>query len=335
MTAPFQGKRVLDLSAFAKQKPHAIATAMASKILASLGAEVHRPLPPQGDPFDDWGPFLPDGQSALARFLLVGRTDSAAIAWQNDANFDAAIGDTACVMNIQARFRLRISVFGTGEDPPMTELGLLALSGVLDAVRAKDGTPYRLAGHQAAYAAGLAAFTTVAAGLRSRCVDLADVSLFDVNCWLNWKAAATVVLFGSAAAQRDREQRSDWRTMQARDGYVALVYMNKDWPALRDLIGDPRLLEPRFATQKSRGEHMQDLNMIMSEWFAQRTRSEITAAAQARRIPIGPVLSPSELLQNPQYKARRFMMPDGTPRIPILWDGVAEPWKTAEGALNG
>ena len=100
-------------------------------------------------------------------------------------------------------------------------------------------------------------------------------------------------------------------------------------------LGDPRLGEPRFATQKSRGEHMPDLNMIMSEWFAQRTRSEITAAAQARRIPIGPVLSPSELLQNPQYKARRFMMPDGTPRIPILWDGVAEPWKTAEGALNG
>jgi crotonobetainyl-CoA:carnitine CoA-transferase CaiB-like acyl-CoA transferase len=264
----------------------------------------------------------------------VGRTESAAITWQNDANFDAAIGDTASIMDVQARFRLRLSVFGPGEDPPMSELELLALSGVLDAVRAKDGTPYRLAGHQAAYAAGLAAFTTVAAGLRSGRMDLADVSLFDVNCWLNWKAAATVVLFGSAAAERDREQRSDWRTMQARDGYVALVYMNKDWPALRDLIGDPRLLEPRFTTQKSRGEHMQDLNMIMSEWFAQKTRAEITAAAQARRIPIGPVLSPSELLQNPQYMARRFIMPDGMPRIPILWDGVAEPWKTVEGASN-
>ncbi|MBR0663243.1 hypothetical protein GXW71_02630 [Roseomonas hellenica] len=321
MTAPFAGKRVLDLSGFAPQRPHALAIAMAGKLAAQFGATVIRPLPPGGDSLAALPPLLPDGSSALARFLLAGRTGG-----DTGGAFDAAIGDAAAVMAADAALRVRISVFGPGEDPPMSELGLLALSGILAAVHPEGEAPHRLGGHQAAYAAGLAGFTAMAAGLRAGMRDIADISLFDTACWLNWKAAATVVLLGAAAAAKDKEGRGGWHTMRAKDGHVALVYMAKDWPPLRDLIGDPSLAEPRFATQRARGENMAALNAVMAPWFAARTRAEITAAAQAKRIPIGPVLSPRELLADRQHAARGFIGPEGTPRLPIRIDGAAPQW---------
>ena len=58
-----------------------------------------------------------------------------------------------------------------------------------------------------------------------------------------------------------------------------------------------------------------------------RSRAEITAAAQARRIPIGPVLSPAELLADRQYAARHFLAGDGTPRLPLLVDGARPDWR--------
>lgn len=311
MTAPFAGRRILDLSARAAQLPHALALAMAGRLLSDLGAIVSRPDAP-GDLLRALPPLLPDGSSAAARFLLRGRRDE-------HGPFDAALGDTPSLDAAEAPIRLRISTFGPGEDPPTTETALQALSGMLAAT---GGHP--LGGHQPAYAAGLAGFTALAALLRAGRPETADVSLFDTCCWLNWKAAATVLLLGSSAGTRD-----EWHTMPAKDGHVALVYMAKDWPALRDLIGDARLLEPRFATQSGRSAALGEMDAIMAPWFAARTRAEITAAAQARRVPIGPVLSPRELLQDRQHRARGFLAADGTPRLPLLWDGAAPGWRVA------
>ncbi len=314
MSAPFAGTRVLDLSAHAAQLPHALAVAMAGRLLADLGATVVRPDAP-GDPLRALPPLLPDGASATARFLLRGRV-------AGDGPFAAAMGDAAALEGTDAPIRLRVSTFGPGEDPPTSEARLMALSGMLAAT---GGHP--LGGHQPSYATGLAGFTALAALLRAGRPEVADVSLFDTCCWLNWKAAASVLLLGSAAGTRD-----EWHTLPAADGHVALVYMAKDWPALRDLVGDPRLHEPRFATQASRGAHLAELDSVLAPWFAGRTRAEITAAAQARRIPIGPVLSPRELLADRQHRARGFLAPDGMPRLPLLWDGAAAPWSAADAA---
>ena len=58
-------------------------------------------------------------------------------------------------------------VFGPEEDePPVTELGLAALAGLLGIVgEPMPAPPSRLAGHQVAYSAGLAACTALLAAL--------------------------------------------------------------------------------------------------------------------------------------------------------------------------
>ncbi|MBL6456114.1 CoA transferase [Belnapia sp. T6] len=317
MVAPLAGKRVLDLGAFCAQRPHGLAAAMAARLCAAYGAEVVRPLPAGGEPLATQPPLLPGGGSALDRFLNAGKRRG-----PTSGRFDMAIGDSGA-LEAQADavpIRARISVFGPGDDPPMSELGLLALSGLLGIVGEAGGPPARLAGHQVAYAAGLAACTGLLAALRAGGEEVVDVSLFDVTAWLNWKVAAGVLVLGAAPTRGNA--RNNWHTMPASDGHVALVFQDKDWPALRNMLGDERLQAPRFATAAGRAEHRPEFLSVITPWFTARSRAEITAAAQARRIPIGPVLAPVELLRDPQNQARGFLAPDGTPGLPLSWNGA-------------
>jgi len=321
MAAPLSGKRVLDLGALCAQRPHALAASMAARLCAAYGADVVRPLPECGEPFAAYPPLLPEGGSALDRFLNLGkRRGSGAGA------FHAAIGDSASLAahGRGVPVRVRFSVFGPGEDPPMSELGLLALSGLLGIVGDAEGPPARLAGHQPAYAAGLAACTGLLAALLGGGGEVVEVSLFDVAAWLNWKVAAGALMSGSVPARGG----GDWDVIAVEDGHVALVYQDRDWPALCDLVGDPRLRAEAFATRARRIKNRASLMAILRTWFAPRTRAEVTAAAQARRIPIGPVMWPVELLADPQYQTRSFLAPDGMPALPIRLDGerlVQEP----------
>ena len=327
MPAPLTGRRVLDLGAVCSQRPHALAVSMAAKLCCIYGAQTYRPLPPLGEPLAHQSPLLPDGRSALDIFLNAGKGGASA-----SGPFDAAIGDTeALARHAEAvPIRIRISVFGPGDDPPMTELGLLALSGLLGVVgEAVPAPPARLAGHQAAYAAGLAACTGLLAAVLAGRAEVVDVSLLDVTAWLNWKVAADTMATGHAPARGDLT--ANWFTVRTSDGHVALVYQDRDWPRLRDLIDDPRLLDPRFATEPARGANRAALLEIVAPWFAARTRAEITRAAQERRVPIGPVLPPAELLTDPQYRARGFLAADGVPLLPVGWDGRRLDGEAADG----
>lgn len=327
MVAPLAGRRVLDLGALCAQRPHGLAASLAARLCASYGAEVVRPVPEGGEPLAQAAPLLPGGGSALDRFLNLGKRPGEAT-----GRFDVAIGDSETLAAHAAGVpvKARISVFGPGEDPPMSELGLLALSGLLGIVGEPEGPPARLAGHQAAYAAGLAACTGVLAALRAGGEEIVDVSLLDVATWLNWKVAAGVMVLGSSPVRGG--DRADWYTVPAKDGYVALVYQEKDWPGLRSVVDDPRLHDERFGTAAGRRKHRAEFLEILGPWFAARTRAEVTAAAQSRRVPVGPVKWPAELLDDAQNKARGFIGPDGMPAVPIGWNGSRVTSEAADAA---
>ena len=310
---PLAGKRILDLSAQCAQQPHALAAAMAGKLCALYGAEVVRPDGPMIDPTQPLGRFLDAGknQATGANFdAAIGPVFDAAIG----SIFDAAIGDA----NVAgAPILLRFSVFGPGQDPAMSELGLLALSGLLGIVGESHRPPAALAGHQPAYAAGLAGCTALLAALHAGGPETVDISLFDVTCWLNWKVAAAMMVMGEVPTRGG--SRADWFTLPASDGHIALVYMEKDYPALRDMLA---IEDPRFETRAGRLTHRAEFEALIRPWFAARTRENITREAQSRRIPIGPVRTPAELLADPQYAARGFVGPGGMPAMPFRANGV-------------
>ena len=131
------------------------------------------------------------------------------------------------------------------------------------------------------------------------------VSLAEVMQWVNWKAASGAAAPGTSPGREGRN--SEFQVVPCADGYVAVVYTVTQWPALRTLIGDPRLQDERFNTRAGRRQHIGELYSILTPWFQGKTRAEIQSAAQAKGVPFGPIFSPAELLETEQYVARGFL----------------------------
>jgi hypothetical protein len=117
MPAPLAGKCILDLGALCRQRPHALAVSMAAKLCVDYGARVVRVVPAGGDPLAAAAPLLPDGRSALDLFLNAGKERAAGA-----MPCDAVIGDAAALAAYAAPVQVRLSVFGAGEDPDVSEL---------------------------------------------------------------------------------------------------------------------------------------------------------------------------------------------------------------------
>lgn len=327
MSGPFQGVRIIEVADGAAPLHVRLAVAMAGKIASELGADVTVLEPSGGDPIRRLSPFLPgpDRRSALCEFLNGAKT---VLALDDPARAEGMMRRADAVL-VDASVRLPgdvtavvVSTFGPGEpelQEAASELTIMAMTGVLHLVGKQAGEPIRLPGHQPAYAAGLAAFLALSAALLASGPMVADVCMLDALLWVNWKILSEQVPSPSA----DQAVR-EWQTVPARDGHIALVYMDRDWPALVELVADSRLREPRFATRPSRLENLDALMDVLRPWFAVRRKAEVYREAQQRKIPLGPVWTISDLLRDVQFLERDFLATTSAgvmPRLPVMWNG--------------
>lgn len=319
-----------------------LATSLAAKIAADLGAAVLKIEPPGGDPVRRAPPHLPQGESALFQFLntskrslvldLSGDAGRNALAKLLDKADAVLFEEPASIAKLARSGRatpIEIAAFPlemNASARPVSEFTILALGGLLHMVGEPERKPLRLGGHQASYAAGLTAFTGLTAALAARdaghTAPTVRVSLAEVMQWVNWKAASGAEASGTSPGREGKN--SEFQILPCRDGHVAVVYTATQWPATRALIGDPRLADAKFNTRAGRRQHIGELYDALTQWFADKTRAEIQALAQARGVPFGPVFSPAELLETKQYVARGFLAKVGTlrmPQLPVQWNG--------------
>ena len=92
------------------------------------------------------------------------------------------------------------------------------------------------------------------------------------------------------------------------DGWIT-VAVNGD-PLFRRvarLIGAPEWLDdPRFASDKARGDNGEIVSARVGAWVAERTSSEAIAAFEAARVPAGPVNTPRQALDDAHVRAGDF-----------------------------
>ena len=205
---------VLEVNDAGVPLPLRLATSLAGKIAADLGADVLKIEPRGGDPVRKAAPKLPpngqgSGGSALFQFLNTSKRslvldltkqESRAILSELLAKADACLfeepASVAPLIKASQATPIEIAPFPLEMDArrPFSELTLLAFSGLLHMVGEPDRKPLKLGGHQASYAAGLTAFTGLAAALAARDAGrpapAVRVSLAEVLQWVNWKAAS-------------------------------------------------------------------------------------------------------------------------------------------------
>lgn len=298
-----------------------LAGGLAGRIAADLGARVMVLEGPAGDPlrrqagsvFAFLGAgkrYLPAAEASAGKLLQVA--DAAIL----DAGPDHPRDALPPIVALLSPFGAEV------EAAPASEFTLMALGGLLDLVGDPDREPLKLAGHQAAYAAGLAAFTGIAAALcRPQSRETVRVNVLDAMVWLNWKSLPMTAAPPPTRTGADAE----WQVLRCADGWVALVYQEPDWPTLRDFVDDPRLSAPEFASRAGRLQRIGEVARIIEARFLTLTRRELHDIALERRLPLGPVWSPREVRMETQSVARHFPSApgeDGTvPRLPVLWGG--------------
>lgn len=95
---------------------------------------------------------------------------------------------------------------------------------------------------------------------------------------------------------------------KAKDGWIT-VAVNGD-PLFRraaKLIGASEWLEdPRFASDKARGDNGEIISKRVGDWVAQRTSAEAIAAFESARVPAGPVYRPRQALDDPHIAGGDF-----------------------------
>lgn len=315
MVLPLSGLSVLE--AVAPTSPPALhaAAALCGRVAADLGARVTRWLPP--DDTTAPHPFLDIGKQALR-----GPLDTLLPRLLADA--DAAVIDSALAASGQARQATASLSMTADGDTQQSEFTIEALSGLLDIVGAPDRSPLRLGGHQTAYAAGLAAFTGLLAGLSAPMPLRVAVTMLDTAVWLNWKGLAMSHLNGKAPHRAGA--LAEWPVLACADGHIALVHRPQEWERMLAAFPDPALQAAAFRTAADRRANRAALNAILARNVAPLTRTALHALALRHKLPFGVVLSPDELREDRQMLARHFFRPPGTegaglPRLPVLWNG--------------
>lgn len=321
---PLAGLRVVECFGRGSEDPSRAAVSFAGLLAAMAGAEVIRVEPKGGDPMKKWPPS-DSGGSVLYAFLtrekrivdVVPRDESAFLISDDPEEISHWPSDR--VVSIQ-------SLPNSGSDVA-SELTLMARAGLLDIFGSETVPPQPLPGHQIAYLGGLAAFNALLTGhltARNGVVEQSKVVLLDVALWVNWKHYL-------AGWQQDERsgllRKEDWTTLRCRDGYIALTFQDKDMASLARLTGDKYFLSPELGTRAGRAAHVETINSALEGWLQNFTRADISSLARKLRLPVGPVLSPREVLEDLHLETRSFFRAcKGNrkfPRLPVLWNGVA------------
>jgi len=98
---------------------------------------------------------------------------------------------------------------------------------------------------------------------------------------------------------------------KTKDGYwVTHAASNQQvFEKLCRAIGRAELIDdPRFKDNPSRVDHREEINGIVREWIAQRTRAELAEQFDPLGIPYAPVFDMRDVFQDPHYLAREMLV---------------------------
>jgi crotonobetainyl-CoA:carnitine CoA-transferase CaiB-like acyl-CoA transferase len=113
------------------------------------------------------------------------------------------------------------------------------------------------------------------------------------------------------------------------DGYVHMLFHDREWPRVAQMIGRPDLAhDRRFMARYERTRHLDELDALLTPWFLSQTSEEAVAAAQAVGMPMAVTCTPAQVLEDPQLSFRGAFE-----HLPLADSTIAFP--LGVGALHG
>ena len=309
-----------------------------SMMLADMGAQVIKvEAPPHGDDSRLWGPPFVGGISTYFHSINRGKkslglnlkTDTAKrLLWQLIERADvllenfrpgvlAGLGfgyDAVAARNPRLVY---CSISGFGQTGPYRdrpgydvvaqgEAGLMDLTGYPDQPPAKAGTSI------SDIVTGMYAFQGILLALlarhRSNKGQYIDISLLDSTLSTLMYQSLMYLTTGKAPGRMGTRHPSivPYECFEVKDGYVNVGVTNqKQWTAFCRVLGlDELATDTRFETMKERLAHYDLLKEIVTPRLLELTRAETIEKMSKAEIPVGPVNTLAEALEDPQIHAR-------------------------------
>ena len=281
-----------------------------------------------------------NGMSELLN--LVSDADVLIDDWQPQTRRELGVdADTLQSIN-PLLVNLSLTPFGLGgpyADWQSTPLVSLALGGYLYLSGEEGREPLMLPGYQAQRLTAMKGYAGVMLGLRARALTGRGRQV-EVS---EMEALAALHQFTFVSHQYDGiiRKRAGVRlatgrrtggypitTLPCKDGYITFsASAPHQWDYVCAMIGrEDLLIDPRFSAFQSLKDAADEIDEILLEWVADKTRQEIVElAAGVYSVPASPVFDLSETLQDSQYLERglfaEFEHPQGGsvtfPRVPF------------------
>ena len=316
------------------------------KLLADLGATVIKIEPPGGDDARYFGPF-PGNESdpEKSALFLYNNTNKKSIILdlekpEDVAEFkklaqwaDALIDNhpKEVLENIGLGWEelkklnpnlvyTAISPFGrTGPKSHFKggELTAVHAGGLANLLPARsvdiDHAPVKLAGFQINYNAGIAAALTTMAIVGNRDKtnggELVDISLQEMALALVNPLVATN-RYDDSTWCRVPDRPPGMGRMQTSDGYVVLAAADDHhFHAFRHIMGMPEWVkDDQWDNRHFRSHHLMDIASKLEDWMMKQEKHDIHHKAAKVGIPVGPLNTAKDVLENAQYIARKFFV---------------------------
>lgn len=113
--------------------------------------------------------------------------------------------------------------------------------------------------------------------------------------------------------------------LPCKDGYVSMIFRAQiEWDRFMDMIGHPDWAkEPRYQDFYAMGtEYPDEVDALLIPWLMQHTKDDLAEMAARYRVPLAPVRSVDEVLEDPQLQHREFFRTaeDGGDRVLVPGD---------------
>ncbi len=327
-----EGVTVLDLTQY-------LAGPSCTRLLAEMGADVIKvEMAPYGDPTRSGNPrrnrrsggFIQQNRGKRSLCVDLLRPEGVELVKELVPHVDVIVENySAGVMDrrglgwddlsaVNPRL-IMASISGFGQTGPLahkTSFDFIAqaFSGVMHMTGDPDGPPTFAGIGLGDTNAGFHAFAGIGYALyrRDRTGKGAhiDVSMVDALFHMQETAVHAATMEGSdyVAMRQGRHYGplSPAGTFKAPQGWIVILCTHGQVGYLWAAMGRPELAtDPRFRTNDGRIEHRDALTAEIEAWMATfATDADVIAALEAQRVPCGPVLSPTDALDHPYFKAR-------------------------------
>lgn len=186
---------------------------------------------------------------------------------------------------------------------------LLAMGGYTHLMGDPGRAPLTLPGHYLEFQTAALGYTAINACRLAGHNKAIDIAMLETLMALS---QFTTVRWHCAGELRSRHGSDFWFVVPSdlfacQDGWVYLNIVPSFWDPLTVFLGQPELLiDPRFSNNDLRMDNRDALHAIIADVLAPLDKAQISAQAEACRIPLGVVQTFAEVLADPHLVARNF-----------------------------